>query len=40
MDVARSGGSLKVVEFNCLNSSGLFSCDAGALVAALEDAFG
>ena len=40
MDLARSGGSLKVVEFNCLNSSGLFGCDAGALVDALEEAFG
>jgi hypothetical protein len=40
MDVARSGGSLTVVEFNCLNSSGLFGCDARALVDALEESFG
>lgn len=30
-------GSLKVVEYNCLNSSGLYECDSKALFTALKE---
>lgn len=33
MDVARSGGTLYVIEVNCFNSSGFYASDVGRLVA-------
>lgn len=35
LDIARTQGGHKVIEVNCLNSSGLYACDATAVVDAM-----
>ncbi|MCB9615233.1 MAG: ATP-grasp domain-containing protein [Sandaracinus sp.] len=37
LDVARSRGTLKVVEYNCLHGAGFYASDVGAVVRALND---
>jgi hypothetical protein len=32
-------GQYKVLEWNCLNSSGFYACDVGAIVTALEERY-
>ena len=36
MDVARSGESLYIVEYNCFNSSGFYASDVSQIVSAIE----
>ena len=36
IDIASSEGECKVIEINCLNASGHYDCDIGAVVNALE----
>lgn len=40
MDVARTGDGHKVVEFNCLNASGVYDHDVPSIVRAVTDWFG
>ncbi|MCB9620976.1 MAG: ATP-grasp domain-containing protein [Sandaracinus sp.] len=37
LDVARTGGALRVVEYNCLHGAGFYASDVGAVVRALND---
>ena len=37
LDVARAGGALRVVEYNCLHGAGFYASDVGAVVRALND---
>jgi hypothetical protein len=36
MDIGGLGDELRVVEINCINNSGFYACDMGAVVRALE----
>lgn len=40
LDVAQIEGQYKVIEVNCINSAGFYSCDMNAVVRALEALYG